>query len=85
MGVGLPMAASDIPPVAELVRDNETALLVPPRDATALAAAIERLLLDPDLARLLAANAKAAAAQHDWQATARAYEAVYDRALGVRT
>jgi glycosyltransferase involved in cell wall biosynthesis len=37
--------------IPEIVRDEETGLLVPPRDAHALAAAIVRLLRDADLRR----------------------------------
>lgn len=40
--------------VEELVRDGETGLLVPPRDAAALAAALERLASDPALRQRLA-------------------------------
>jgi glycosyltransferase involved in cell wall biosynthesis len=39
--------------VEELVKDGETGLLVPPKDAAALASAIRRLADDPELARRL--------------------------------
>ena len=38
------------PAVTEVIHDGETGLIVPPRDASALAAAIARLLDDPALA-----------------------------------
>jgi glycosyltransferase involved in cell wall biosynthesis len=81
IGVGLPMVASDIPPVADLVRDGETALLVPPREVAPLANAIERLLLDEALADRLRENCRREAPKHEWGAAARAYEAVYERIL----
>ena len=50
MAVGLPVVATRAGGNAELVRDGETGLLVPPADVAALAGAIARLLADPELA-----------------------------------
>jgi glycosyltransferase involved in cell wall biosynthesis len=51
MRAGLPTVASDIPGsgVGHVVRGGETGLLVPPRDADALAAAIRRVDVDAPL------------------------------------
>jgi colanic acid/amylovoran biosynthesis glycosyltransferase len=49
MGSGVPVIASNISGIPELVEDKVTGLLVPPRDATSLAKALERYLADPDL------------------------------------
>ncbi len=46
---GLPIVTSDAPGCRDAVRAGETALLVPPHDAQALANAIEHLLRDPGL------------------------------------
>lgn len=46
-----PVVATRIPGCVDAVRDGETGLLVPPRDAEALAAAIRRYLDDADLRR----------------------------------
>ena len=46
-----PVVATRIPGCVDAVRDGETGLLVPPRDAEALVAAIRRYLDDPDLRR----------------------------------
>lgn len=48
---GVPIVASRAGGIPEAVRDGENGLLVPPGDAAALAAAIRRLLDDPELAR----------------------------------
>ena len=48
-----PVVATPVGGTPELVVDGETGLLVPPRDPEALAAALQRLLEDPDLARRL--------------------------------
>ncbi|HEX6204003.1 MAG TPA: glycosyltransferase, partial [Thermoanaerobaculia bacterium] len=48
-----PVVASRLSGIPELVVDGETGLLVEPGDAAALAAAIRRLLADPELGRRL--------------------------------
>lgn len=55
---GRPMIAADVPGCREIVRDGETGLLVPPRDAEALAAALERLAGDAALRRRMGAAAR---------------------------
>lgn len=55
---GVPVIATKVGGVAEIVKDGETGLLVYPRDAEALADAIIRVLKDPVFARALAQNAR---------------------------
>jgi len=55
MASGLPVVATDIRGCREEVVDGETGLLVPPRDAAALAEALIRLLTDRALARRMGA------------------------------
>jgi len=50
----IPVVATAISGIPELVRDGETGLLVPERDAAALAEALLRLYTDRDLGRRLA-------------------------------
>jgi glycosyltransferase involved in cell wall biosynthesis len=64
MAAGLPVVASDVGGVPELVVDGETGLLVPPGDPGLLAAAIERLLEDPSLSRRLGEAGRARIADH---------------------
>jgi glycosyltransferase involved in cell wall biosynthesis len=61
MAGGTPVIASRVGGLPELIDDGETGLLVPPGDASALAAGIERLLGDEALRRRLAENAARAA------------------------
>ena len=53
MGSGVPVIASNLSGIPELVNDQLTGLLVRPRDATSLANALERYIKDPDLRRRL--------------------------------
>lgn len=55
MAAGLPIVASSTGGIPEIVRDGDTGLLVPPRDPSALAAAVIRLLTDSALAARLGA------------------------------
>lgn len=54
LGLGLPVVATAVGGVPELVGHESGGLLVPPEDPEAAAAAIERLARDPELARKLA-------------------------------
>lgn len=50
---GIPVVSTDVVGIRELVKDGETGLLVAPEDAPGLAAALDRLLVDPFLAARL--------------------------------
>ncbi len=51
MGMGVPVAATRVSAIPELVEEGKTGLLVSPQDAAALAAAMRRLLSDGELRR----------------------------------
>lgn len=53
MAHSLPVIASDLGGVPEMVRDGETGVLVPPGDTARLAEAVEELAADPERAREL--------------------------------
>jgi colanic acid/amylovoran biosynthesis glycosyltransferase len=59
MAAGVPVVATRLSGIPELVQDGVTGLLVEPHDPVALAAALERLLADDALAAELARNARA--------------------------
>lgn len=48
MAAGTPVISGDLPAIRELIRHDETGLLVPPGDAAALVEAVRALLSDPD-------------------------------------
>ena len=64
LACGVPAITADTPAARELLTDGESALLVPPGDADALAAALRRLAADPGLARRIAARGRIAYEQH---------------------
>jgi glycosyltransferase involved in cell wall biosynthesis len=51
MAAGLPCVTTDVPGCREAVRHEDNGLLVPAKDSSALADALQRLLLNPDLAK----------------------------------
>jgi len=55
-----PLITADTPAARELLVGDESALLVPPGDARALAEAVRRLAADTDLARRIGASGRAA-------------------------
>lgn len=59
MAAGLPIVATAVGGVPEMVEDQASALLVEPRETRAMAEAIARVMIDTDFARKLAANAHA--------------------------
>lgn len=59
MAVGTPVVSTRVSGIPELVDDEREGLLVPERDPPALAAALARLLDNPDLGRDLAVRARA--------------------------
>jgi glycosyltransferase involved in cell wall biosynthesis len=66
MAMGVPVVASRVTGIPELVRDGETGLLVEPGSAEDLACALARLADDPALARRLAEHGRAlVCAEHD--------------------
>jgi glycosyltransferase involved in cell wall biosynthesis len=73
LAAGRPILAPIAPDTAELLADGETALLVPPGDAEAAAAALDRLR-DPALAARLGANALAGSAELTWDRRAETIE-----------
>ena len=80
MACGAPVIASRVGALPEVVGDG--AVLVPHGDATGLAEAVRRLVLDSDERRDLAARGLVAAGALSWERTARITNDVY-RSLGI--
>ena len=58
MALGTPCVATDVTGIPEIIRDGETGLQVPQRDARALAKALQTLLTDSSLRYTLATQAR---------------------------
>jgi glycosyltransferase involved in cell wall biosynthesis len=66
MACGLCVVSTDVGGLPHLLENERDALLVPPNDPEAMAAAVRRVLSDPALARSLSTNARAKALSFDW-------------------
>jgi glycosyltransferase involved in cell wall biosynthesis len=78
MAAGLPIVASGVGGIPELIADGTTGLLVPPGDAPAVADRLCRLMTDPGLASRLGAAARAEAlARYSFDRMVAAFEALY--------
>lgn len=67
MGASLPVLASDIPSMTRVLRETGAGIVVPPRDATALAQGIIELVSDPELrCRLGTAGRHAVETTYSW-------------------
>jgi glycosyltransferase involved in cell wall biosynthesis len=79
---GLPLVTTDVPGCREVVHHERDGLIVPARDAGALAAAIRRLCERPEWARELGKNARARAlAEFDETIVIAATLGVYEELL----
>jgi glycosyltransferase involved in cell wall biosynthesis len=86
MSYGVPVIGSNLGGITDIVRDGETGLLVPPGDAALLAAALQRLASDRDLAKRLGeAGRKHVATAFGWPAIMAQWEECYAAAAGTRT
>ena len=67
MALGVPIVASRLEQLGEVLDDGRTACLVPPDDPGALAAGIQRVLAMPDRGRALGLAARVEAERrHGW-------------------
>jgi starch synthase len=80
LAAGRPILAPLAPDTAELLVDGDNALLVPPGDPAAAAAALDRLR-DPQLAARLGANAYVRSAELTWDARAERIHLFLESAL----
>jgi glycosyltransferase involved in cell wall biosynthesis len=83
MAMGLPVIASDIRGCREAVARDETGLLVPARDAKALAAAVRRLASNEEERRRMGSHGRARARNHfDGRVTARRFADFVEEGFG---
>lgn len=86
MNVGCVVVGSAVGGIPEIVQDGQTGFVVPPKDAPALAAALDRVLSEPQLRERFSTAALAfARANLTWSVNARAYERMYTRITAAGT
>jgi glycosyltransferase involved in cell wall biosynthesis len=71
MAAGVPLVASDLPSLRDVLTHDEDALLVPPGDPAALAEGLSRLLGDEALRARMSERLLSRAGEHTWDARAR--------------
>ena len=86
MACGAPVVATTAGAFPEVIEDGQSGLLVPPRDAPALADAIERLMKDSYVRRKLGQEARRRISEHfSWRKTAVRTFALYQDVKSKRT
>ena len=81
MAAGKAIVSTAVDGCREVLRDGETGLLVPPKDAAALAGALERVIDGATLRTALGTRAREASRQYDVQACVESMQAFYDELL----
>jgi glycosyltransferase involved in cell wall biosynthesis len=82
MACGLCVVSTDVGGLPYLLEHERDALLVPPDDAEAMAAAVRRLLTEPGLAERLSANARKKVESFDWSAVLPRWERLLEEVGG---
>lgn len=82
MSAGKAMIGSRAGGIVDLIEDGETGLLVPPGDVDALAAAMERLIHEPDLRERLGRQARVRAQRFTPEVIVPQFIALYQSLVG---
>ena len=84
LAAGVPIIATAIEGNLEQINDGVEGLLIPPNDADAMAAGIDKILSNPDLHRRLSQNALIKSKAFEWEHMVDHYESSYARVLSNR-
>jgi glycosyltransferase involved in cell wall biosynthesis len=79
LSLGVPVVATEVGALPEVLTDGDSALLVPPESPDALAEALIRLLGDRELGDRLARGGRSLADRHSWPSIADSTEAAFSR------
>lgn len=83
MAQGLPIVATTVGGIPEVVTQNQEGILVPPKDAEALADALAQVVQNPELRRTLGKAGKCRVAdEFTFTGMLDAYETIYKNLLG---
>jgi glycosyltransferase involved in cell wall biosynthesis len=76
MSVGLPVIATDVAGVREILEDGALGVVVPPNDVQALRSSVRRVWTDGSFRSLLAERGRSASAKYSWQNVASMWSEV---------
>jgi glycosyltransferase involved in cell wall biosynthesis len=79
MAAGIPLVATAVGGLPEIVQDGTTGLLVPPRDPAALAGALTTILTDRSLSERMAAAAAVRLHEYEIDAVAARFADLYEQ------
>jgi glycosyltransferase involved in cell wall biosynthesis len=79
MALGAPLVTTHMGGIADMVVDGESALVVPPGDVAATAAALGRVVGDPELRARVSAQASVEVGRYLQSAVAAQLEGIYER------
>ncbi|HEY3862562.1 MAG TPA: glycosyltransferase family 4 protein [Verrucomicrobiae bacterium] len=82
MASGLPVVSTNVGGIPWLLEDGKDALLVPPANAEAMAAAAVRLMREPELAQTLSRRAFEKVKAMDWTAILPRWNQLLENAIG---
>lgn len=86
MACGLCIVSTQVGGIPDLLEHEVNALLVPPGDPGAMAAAVQRILVEPGLASRLSHNARKKAEQFNWPVILPQWETLFQATMdGVAT
>lgn len=79
----MPITASNVGGISSLFTHEESALIIKPEDAEALASAMLKLMEDKELREKLGSNARRLVEKFSWENTARALDEIYIEAVKI--
>jgi glycosyltransferase involved in cell wall biosynthesis len=78
MAAGVPVVATRFPHAVELLGDGRGGILVPHNDATAIAAALTKIIVEPGVGAAMSAHNATFGTLRSWPAVAGKYRMVFD-------
>lgn len=75
---GLPIVSTGVGDIANMIEDGVSGLIVPEKNPAAMAAAAERLLEQPEYARVMASRAYKRLDRYSWSRVRSQWSALYD-------
>ena len=78
---GVPVIASRVGGISDIIKDGKTGILVEPKNPEAISQAIIKIFSEPEFAQKITQNAKANLEKYDWNNISRQIERIYQELL----